>query len=124
VTGTGGGWQPGSGGAWHPGSGGGPGAHRPARQLRSANLHNLPAVAVLCCAAGGLAYAVVIQEHWLRGVLFMAGALILAALLRLALPARQAGLLAVRGRMADVLCYAGTGAALWVVGLLLPPTRT
>jgi len=81
-------------------------------------------VVVLACAAGGLAAAVAIPEHWLRGVLFMAGALILAGAFRLALPARQAGILAVRGRMADVLCYLGVGAALWVVGLLIPPART
>jgi hypothetical protein len=88
------------------------------------NLHNVPALVVLACAAGGVAFAVVVPEHWLRGVLFMAGALVLAGLLRLALPARQAGILAVRGRTVDVLCYVGSGAALWVVGLLIPPTRS
>jgi Protein of unknown function (DUF3017) len=93
-------------------------------RLRSLNLHNVPALVVLACAAGGLAYAAVIPEHWLRGVLFMAGALILAGLFRLSLPIRQAGILAVRGRAVDVLCYVGSGAALWVVGLLLPPTRS
>jgi hypothetical protein len=96
----------------------------PGERLRSRNLHNFPALLVLGCAAGGLAYSAFMPEHWLRGVLFMAGALIMGGFFRLVLPARQAGLLAVRGRLVDVLCYAGTGVALWVVGLLLPPTRS
>ena len=93
-------------------------------RLRSLNLHNLPVLLVLACAGGGLAYSAVMPQHWLRGVLFMAGALIMGGLFRMVLPARQAGLLAVRGRTVDVLCYVGTGVALWVVGLLLPPTRS
>jgi hypothetical protein len=104
----------------HHRAGGPPAADR----LRRLNLHNVPALVVLVCAAGGLAFAAAVPEHWLRGVLFMAGALVLAGLLRLALPARQAGILAVRGRTVDVLCYVGAGAALWVAGLLIPPTRS
>ena len=96
----------------------------PGERLRSRNLHNLPALLVLGCAAGGLTYSALMPQHWLRGVLFMAGALIMGGFFRLVLPTRQAGLLAVRGRLVDVLCYAGTGVALWVVGLLLPPTRS
>lgn len=78
---------------------------------------------VLACALGGLGYAAVVPEHWLRGVLVMAGGMVLAGLFRLMLPARQAGLLAVRGRLVDVLCYAGVGVALWFVGLALPPAH-
>jgi len=92
--------------------------------MRSRNLHNLPVLLVLACAGGGLAYSFVMPQHWLRGVLFMAGALILGGFLRMVLPARQAGLLAVRGRAVDVLCYVGVGVAIWVVGLLLPPGRS
>jgi hypothetical protein len=101
-----------------------PAPRRGPQRLRARNLHNVPAIMVLAGAAGGLAAAVAIPEHWLRGVLFMAGSLILAGLFRLGLPARQAGILAVRGRLTDVLCYVGTGSALWLVGLLLPPART
>ena len=100
------------------------GRHAARGQIRIVNLHNLPVLIVLACAVGGLAFAAVVPEHWLRGVLFMAGGLVLAGLFRLALPARQAGILAVRGRTVDVLCYVGAGAALWVVGLLIPPTRS
>ena len=94
------------------------------RGLRARDLHNLPAILVLLLAGGGIGYAGLFPEHWLRGVLFMAGALGLAGGFRLVLPARQAGWLAVRGRIVDVISYVGTGGALWVVGLLLPPTRT
>src|SRR5262249_61806712 len=89
-----------------PGSYGRP---RAGDRLRSRNLHNLPVLLVLSCAAGGLAYSAIMPTHWLRGVLFMAGALIMGGLFRMVLPARQAGLLAVRGRTVDVLCYVGTG---------------
>jgi hypothetical protein len=92
--------------------------------IRARDLHNLPAVFILLLSAGGVGYAGLFPEHWLRGVLFMAGALGLAGLFRLVLPTRQAGWLAVRGRVVDVISYVGTGGALWVVGLLLPPTRT
>jgi hypothetical protein len=92
--------------------------------VRARDLHNLPAIFILLLATGGIGYAGLFPEHWLRGVLFMAGALGLAGLFRLVLPARQAGWLAVRGRLVDVISYVGTGGALWVVGLLLPPTRT
>jgi hypothetical protein len=98
--------------------------YEPARRLRSVHLHNAPVLLVLALSIGGLVYSMVVPEHWLRGVLFMAGALMLGGLLRLVLPARQAGMLAVRGRLVDVFCYAGTGAALWAVGLLIPPTRS
>jgi hypothetical protein len=94
------------------------------RGLRARDLHNLPAIFILLLSAGGVGYAGLFPEHWLRGVLFMAGALALAGLFRLVLPTRQAGWLAVRGRVVDVISYVGTGGALWVVGLLLPPTRT
>jgi Protein of unknown function (DUF3017) len=100
--------------------------HEPLRVagVRAKNLHNLPAVLVLLLAGGGILYAGIVPNHWLRGVLFMAGALGLGGVFRLVLPARQAGWLAVRGRMVDVFCYLATGTALWVVGLLLPPGRT
>jgi hypothetical protein len=93
------------------------------RWLSSRDLHNAPLLVVLAFALGGLGYSAAVPEHWLRGVLVMAGAMVLAGLFRLVLPTRQAGLLAVRGRLADVLCYAGVGTALWFVGLALPPAH-
>ena len=88
--------------------------------LRGVDLRNLPLTVVLAMAATGVGYAAAVPPHWLRGVLLLAVALILAGLLRLLLPARQAGLLAVRGRFTDVLCYAGSGVAIVLLGLALP----
>ena len=88
--------------------------------FRTLDLRNLPIVVVLALGTTGIAYAAIVQQHWLRGVLLLAGGCGLAGLFRLLLPARQAGLLAVRGRVIDVLCYTGLAAAIVVLGLALP----
>ena len=88
--------------------------------LRTIDLRNLPLIVVLALAATGIGYSAAVPRHWLRGVLLLAGAMVLAGVLRLLLPARQAGLLAVRGRVVDVLCYAGGGVAIVLLGLALP----
>ena len=93
--------------------GGGPG-------LRAVDLRNLPIVLVLTLGATGIAYSAVVPIHWLRGVLLLAVACGLAGVFRLLLPARQAGLLVVRGRLVDVLCYGGLAVAIVVLGLALP----
>ena len=101
-------------------------AHPPRRRsggrssLRTVDLRNLPIVLVLALGATGIAYSAVVPTHWLRGVLLLAVACGLAGVLRLVLPARQAGLLAVRGRLVDVLCYGGLAVAIVVFGLALP----
>ena len=53
-------------------------------------------------------------------MLLLAVACGLAGVFRLLLPARQAGLLAVRGRLVDVVCYGGLAVAIVVLGLALP----
>ncbi len=88
--------------------------------LRTVDLRNLPLVLVLALGATGIGYAAAVPPHWLRGVLVLAGAMVVAGLFRLLLPARQAGLLAVRSRAFDVLCYCGVGVAIVVLGLALP----
>jgi hypothetical protein len=88
--------------------------------LRTVDLRNLPIVVVLALGATGICYAAAVPQHWLRGVLLLAGACGLAGVLRLLLPARQAGLLVVRGRVVDVLCYGGLAVAIIVLGLALP----
>jgi hypothetical protein len=89
-------------------------------RLRGTDLRNLPLTLVLALAATGIGYSAAVPPHWLRGVLLLATAMVLGGVLRLLLPARQAGLLAVRSRFTDVLCYAGTGVAIVVLGLALP----
>lgn len=88
--------------------------------LRTVDLRNLPILLVLALGATGIAYSAVVPVHWLRGVLLLAVACALAGVFRLVLPARQAGLLAVRGRLVDVVCYGGLAVALVVLGLALP----
>lgn len=51
-------------------------------------------------------------EDWRLGVRWMAGSLLFAAACRLLLPTRQAGMLAVRHRVVDVLLLVGVGGAL------------
>lgn len=70
-------------------------------------------------AALGLLDVGVLPAHWLRGVLLLAGALGLAGLLRLVLPDRLAGLLAIRGRLFDAGWFIAFGAAMVILGMWL-----
>ena len=88
--------------------------------LRALDLRNLPMLLVLALGGTGILYSAVVARHWLRGVLLLAVACALAGLFRLLLPVRQAGLLAVRGRMTDVVCYVGLAVAITALGLALP----
>lgn len=88
--------------------------------LRALDLRNLPMVLVLAVGATGIVYSAAVGVHWLRGVLLLAAACGLAGMFRLLLPVRQAGLLAVRSRLADVVCYVGLAVAISVLGLALP----
>lgn len=94
---------------------------RPGSSTRPSRLElrNAPAVTVVVLAALGLAYVAIAPKHWLRGVLVLAFAMGVAALLRTFLPARQAGLLAVRSRVLDAVWYAGISAAMVILGLWL-----
>jgi hypothetical protein len=65
---------------------------------------------VLAVTAIGI--GIVTTGAWRVGVRWMAGALILAAVVRAVLPARDAGMLAVRRRWWDCLLLAGVGIAL------------
>lgn len=77
-----------------------------------------PLLTVLAvCAAGVL---VVLSEHFRRGTVLFAGALVLAACLRALLPGDSAGLLIVRGRVIDVITLAGLGFAIVVAALYVP----
>ncbi|CAO5251684.1 DUF3017 domain-containing protein [Frankia sp. AgKG'84/4] len=60
-------------------------------------------------------FVLVTQDRWRRGLFTVGVMLILAGLGRLALPARRAGLLVVRGRLFDTALLLGLGAA--IVGL-------
>ncbi len=78
-----------------------------------------PITVVLLAVAASL--SVVALNHFRRGTVLLALSVLLAAALRLALPARDAGLLAVRSRLLDVLTLAGLGSSLLVFALVVPP---
>ena len=80
---------------------------------------------------GGVIYLVILgvsafglisawRGDWRHGVTWFGGALIAAALARLALPRKDAGMLAVRLRFVDVFMLAGTGTALIFLAATIP----
>jgi hypothetical protein len=76
---------------------------------------------ILATMAGGIVVAYV--DEWRLGVRIIGAALGLAAVLRLVLPQRDAGMLAVRHRLVDVAILAGIGAALiFLAGDIPGPT--
>jgi hypothetical protein len=81
-------------------------------------IRQLPLLAVLAVVAVGL--LVVTLDHWRRGIVIVGLALIGGAVLRLLLPVRRVGFLAVRSRPVDVVLLAGTGLALTVIVLTIP----
>ena len=81
-------------------------------------LRQLPLLAVL--ATGGVGLALVTGGPWRIGLAVMGLALVGGALLRLFLPVRRVGFLAVRSRVTDVVLMAGAGLALTVVSLAIP----
>jgi hypothetical protein len=81
-------------------------------------IRQLPLLAVLVTVGVGL--LVVTFGHWRRGLVVIGLALVVAGLLRLLLPLRRVGFLAVRSRPVDVVLLGGTGLALVVVALMIP----
>ena len=81
-------------------------------------IRQLPLLSVLVVVAIGLLR--VTFEHWRQGLVIIGLALVGGAVLRLLLPVRRAGFLAVRGRTVDVVLLAGTGLALTIIALTIP----
>jgi hypothetical protein len=81
-------------------------------------VRQLPLLSVLLTV--GLGLLLVALEHWRKGLVVMGLALVGAALLRLLLPVRRVGFLAVRSRPVDVVLLAGMGLALTVIALAIP----
>jgi hypothetical protein len=80
----------------------------------------IPYLVVLVCVVGGLYIAWREGSEGGRGAVVAGIALFVAALVRLALPARLVGLLGTRRRVTDVLTLAVLGIGLIIVGLVLP----
>ena len=81
-------------------------------------LRQLPLLVVLLVVGAGL--LLVTFEHWRMGLVVIGLALVGGGVLRLLLPARRAGFLAVRSRPVDVVLLAGTGLALAVIARTIP----
>jgi hypothetical protein len=75
-------------------------------------------LAVLAATLVGV--GVVATGSWRVGTRWIGGALLFAALIRLVLPARDAGMLAVRHRSVDCLMLAGVGALLLFLAATIP----
>jgi hypothetical protein len=80
-------------------------------------IRQLPLLAVLVAVGVGL--LLVTFDHWRRGLVVVGLALVGAALLRLLLPVRRVGFLAVRSRPVDVVLMAGAGLVLTVIALAI-----
>lgn len=89
-------------------------------RLRRNVRDELPFVTVVLVVALGFCYSLASGGHWLRGVAVIAGGMVLGAVLRMVLPAATAGLLAIRGRLFDVVCYLVLGLAVFGFGVLVP----
>jgi hypothetical protein len=78
------------------------------------------AIYLLVLAVSAVGLVIVAQGSWRAGVKWIASSLLFAALVRLVIPAPQAGMLAVRRRVIDVLVLAVVGAALWFLSTSIP----
>ena len=73
---------------------------------------------ILAATAVGL--GIVVSGSWRLGVRWVAGALIVAAVLRLVLPRRDAGMLAVRHRLVDCVLLGTVGGVLVFLAQTIP----
>jgi hypothetical protein len=71
-------------------------------------------------AAAGVALVIAARSDWRLGMQILGGSLLVAALLRLVLANRDAGMLAVRNRFLDASLLIGTGVALITLAASIP----
>ncbi|OAA18818.1 Protein of unknown function (DUF3017) [Frankia sp. EI5c] len=71
---------------------------------------------------GGVGFGLLLvsQDYWRRGLLTVGGVLLVAGALRLCLPTRKVGMLAVRGRLFDTVTLVVLGGAVIVLTLAVP----
>jgi len=86
---------------------------------RAGRLREWPFAAVVTTALVGL-FVVAELDRFRRGSVVFAAAFGLAGLLRLVLPARVAGLLAVRSRGFDVVAYGLLAVGIAVLAIIVP----
>ena len=81
-------------------------------------IRQLPLLAVLVVVAIGLLLVTI--DHWRLGLVVVGMALVGGAVLRLLLPVRRVGFLAVRSRPVDVVLLTVAGCALTIIALAIP----
>ena len=83
------------------------------------------ALYILVLIAMGVGIGITWRGHdWRLGIRIVAGALAAASALRLVLPQRDAGMLAVRPRLVDVVMVGAVSAALFVLAENIPDQPT
>ena len=80
----------------------------------------LPYLIVLCGLVAALLWMRLGGQNARGGTLAVAGIVLVAALARLMLPERRAGMLVTRSRLADVVILSALGAGVLVAALVLP----
>jgi hypothetical protein len=78
-----------------------------------------PFLIVLAVVVAVFGYLAIEPGHWVRGTAAVAVAMLVAGLFRLVLPESRIGMLAVRGRWWDSLCYLGLGVLILAADLRL-----
>ena len=71
-------------------------------------------------AATVIGLAITALDDWRFGMKWVAGALVAAAVLRLVLPRREAGMLEVRHRVLDAFILGGVGITIFVLSTAIP----
>ncbi|WP_241840093.1 DUF3017 domain-containing protein [Frankia sp. CcI49] len=102
----------------HEGSEGPSGGPRSSGPPSNGRFGKVLFVAVLGGVTLGL--LLVTQDYWRRGLLTVGGVLLVASALRLCLPTRKVGMLAVRGRLFDTVTLVVLGLAVIVLTLEVP----
>ncbi|MER7077825.1 Protein of unknown function [Saccharopolyspora antimicrobica] len=78
---------------------------------------HVPFGLVLLIAAIG--FLLVAMQHWRRGTVLLAVALLVAAGMRAVIPQERTGLLTIRSRVVDVLLYSGFAVVILAVALTI-----
>jgi hypothetical protein len=88
-------------------------------QVRRRVRAQAPFLIVLLIVLSVFVYLSIQPGHWVRGTAAIAVAMLLAGTFRLVLPESRIGMLAVRGRWWDTLCYLSLGVLILVADLRL-----
>jgi hypothetical protein len=80
-----------------------------------------PLLVVLAGVVAGLVVATLGDDTWRAGCLLIGASLGVGAVLRLALPSREAGLLQVRGKAFDITLLVLLSVAVIVLAIAVPP---